>query len=154
MWAPKIHDSVFANSVVWAICVQVAAPSLSASWVASTAAPVRPADQVGDKLDLGLDDRRDVGEATVCAEDHEHVGEARRGDAEISGGPVLPVLLNGPAAATSDVHLMVVAVDRVKSGREDQHVELVLDPVVGENTPWRNLDDRVFLGADQGYVVA
>ena len=49
---------------------------------------------------------------------------------------------------------MVVAVDRVKSGREDQHVELVLDPVVGENTPWRNLDDRVFLGADQGYVVA
>jgi hypothetical protein len=49
---------------------------------------------------------------------------------------------------------MVVTVDRVKSGREDQHVELVLDPVVGENTSWRNLDDRVFLGADQGDVVA
>jgi hypothetical protein len=30
---------------------------------------------------------------------------------------------------------MVVAVDRVKSGREDQHLELILDPVVGENTP-------------------
>lgn len=87
---------------------------------------LRPGDQTRDHVDVGLDGRGQVRERALGARDHEQVGEVGHRHAQVGRGAVGgPVVLEGEAAAAPDADAVVVALDGVEAGGEDDDVEVV-----------------------------
>ena len=133
------------------------------------AVPVEGLDRLDDVRDLGLDHEDDaaVAEGGVRAEQQEQVGEAGDGGAAVRGSAGrLPLLRQGAALAAGqpvrdrDVH-------DPEAGAQDDHVDLVLDPVdvddgvrahlgdaAGDDVDVVLRDRRVVVVADQHALAA
>ncbi|MOA36878.1 hypothetical protein D3C78_1584270 [compost metagenome] len=64
------------------------------------------------------------------------------------------MILDAQAITTTDVDSLVVAVDSVEAGREDQHVKLVLHAVGGANPLAGDFFDGVGLDVHQRNIFA
>ena len=85
------------------------------------------AEGLQDPLDLPLhhEDHRVVAQAGVGAQQHEGVGEARHGEAQVGAGSAVPGLGEIPALQPGQAQAAEGIVDG-EAGTPDQHVELVV----------------------------